>query len=404
MKQTKLQIIKDGGVTSAQGFSACGVEAGIKYADRKDMAMIVSDGPAVAAGVFTCNQIKAAPVRLSMQHVSKGKARAIVANSGNANACTGLQGIEDAKETAALAAFLLNCKDTEVLICSTGRIGRPMPMPALRKGLRKAVKALSPDGGEDAAKAIMTSDTRLKQCAVKVKIDGQWVTVGGCAKGAGMIDPLMATMLCFLTTDAVIDRRSLQTTLRDAVDHSFNAITIDGDMSTNDTVLALASGRAGNNILRSYHKDYDVFQAAVRHVTLDLAHQIVMDGEGVTKFVQVSVKGAASQNEAKIAAESIANSALIKTSWTGNDPNWGRLMAALGYAGVKVKEELVDIYYDGLMAVRHGRRSGCPDTRLKAVAAKPRFVITVQLHLGQGEHTVYTSDLSEEYVRLNMSE
>jgi glutamate N-acetyltransferase/amino-acid N-acetyltransferase len=404
MKKIPYQVIPDGSVTTPAGFSASGICAGIKKKGKRDLAIIASHGPAIAAGVFTTNQVKAAPVQVSMNHVKGGKARAIVANSGNANACTGVQGISDAKETAGLAALLLGCKDTEILICSTGRIGRPMPMPVIRKGVRAAVKNLSDDAGHDVARAIMTSDSRPKEIAVSLEIDGKTVHVAACAKGAGMIDPMMATMLCFVTTDAVIDRRTLNRCLREAVDQSFNCICVDGDMSTNDTVLALASGTAGNHVLRSYHRKLEAFQSALNHVTLEMAKAIVLDGEGVTRFVEISIQGASTHQEARVAAETISVSMLNKSAWCGGDPNWGRLMASLGYADIRLKEELVDIYYDGLLAVRHGRATSCPVERLRKIVNKPAFQITINLNLGSGCHKVYTTDLTEEYVRLNKSE
>ncbi len=404
MSDAKHQVLKGGGVTSPLGFVAAGVAAGIKPSGKRDLALIVSQGPAVAAATFTTNQVKAAPVRVSMRSIRGGTARAILANSGNANACTGVPGIDDAKEMTALAALLLGCKERQVLICSTGRIGRPMPMMKVRKGIRKAVKGLSPTGGRDAAKAIMTSDTVDKQVAVRLRIDGKAVTIGGCAKGAGMIDPLMATMLCFVTTDAVIDHRTLARCLEEAVDLSFNRICVDGDMSTNDSVILLANGFAGNNALRSYHPSLPEFQRALNFVTREMARAIVLDGEGVSRFVEVNVKGAASVADARMAAECVAKSVLVKSAWAGGDPNWGRILCALGYSGARLREELVDIFYDGLQAVRGGRAGKVPDKRLKAVVRKAGFRITINLHLGEGEHTVYTTDLTEEYVRFNKSE
>ena len=405
MKKKVFRAVAGGGVTSAAGFVAAGIRAGIKATSKKlDLAIIASRVPAVAAGTFTTNQVKAAPVQVSQKNIRSSRTVAIVANSGNANACTGVTGIKDACEMAALAARAVGCKPAEMLVCSTGRIGRALPMDVIRTGIVEAAGRLDPDGGNDAAHAILTSDSRDKQVAVRLTIDGKTVTVGGCAKGAGMIDPLMATMLCFITTDAVIDKVTLRRCLREAVDQSFNRICVDGDMSTNDTVLCLANGLAGNAPLRSYHPKLDDFQAALNHVTLDLAKKIVADGEFVTKFVEVHVTGAASTHDAKIAAESVARSMLAKSAFYGGDPNWGRILCAVGYSGARVREELVDIYYEGLLAVKGGVTGPVPVAKLKAVAAKPSFRICIRLHLGQGEHTVYTTDLTEKYVNFNKSE
>ncbi len=404
MRRMSIRVVKGGGVTSAKGFLAAGVRCGLKRARKPDFAMIASEGTAVASGVFTTNQIKAAPVRVSMGHIRNRKARAIIANSGNANACTGVEGIADAKETTVLAGRLLGCPATQLLVCSTGRIGRRLPMDKIRTGTLKAFHALSREGGARAAQAIMTSDTGRKEVAVTFMVGGRRVTIGACAKGAGMIDPNMATMLCFVTTDAVIDGRTLDRCLREAVDESFNRITVDGDMSTNDTVLMLANGAAGNPPLRSYHPQLPRFQQALNHVLVDLARKIVADGEGTTRVIEVAVSGAASGLDAKRAADAVARSALVKTAWAGGDPNWGRIMAALGYSGARVREELVDICFDGISAVRGGQPGRCPEARLRATVRKPRFKVTINLHLGEGEYTVYTTDLTVDYVRLNMSE
>jgi len=250
----------------------------------------------------------------------------------------------------------------------------------------------------------MTSDTVRKECAVRIRLNGKRVSIGGMAKGAGMINPLMATMLCFITTDARIDRRTFQKALATAVDQSFNCINVDGDMSTNDTVLALANGLAQNECLTGQHPEMDKFQAALNHVTRRLALMIVRDGEGVSRFVEVSVKGAASQRDARRAAAAVANSTLVKCSWCGGDPNWGRIMDALGYSGARVREEQVEIYYDGLCLVQNGVRNKVPHARIRKIVGKDSFAININLHIGQGEHTIYTTDLTEKYVRFNKGE
>jgi glutamate N-acetyltransferase/amino-acid N-acetyltransferase len=395
-----------GGVTAAQGFLAGSRYCGIKAAnlDRPDIALIHSPRETVAAGTFTTNRVKAAPVRVSMAHLRTGDVRAIIANSGNANACTGLAGIETAKRMACATATALGIKAGQVMVCSTGRIGVPLPIEKMEVTIAELPAALQPDGSRRAAEAIMTSDTFAKEMAVEFEIDGKTVRLGGIAKGAGMIDPNMATMLCFITTDAAIDKKQLQHALSVSVEQSFNRITIDGDMSTNDTVLMLANGLAGNKPLRHGTAAFTLFQQALDHVTKHLARMIVEDGEGVTKFVEVHVNGATNLSDARKAAEAVANSTLTKCAWFGGDPNWGRIMDALGYSGAKMREETVDIFYDGVIAVKGGMPSKAPFAKLQEIVAQKRFTIMIDLHLGTAEYTVYTTDLSMDYVRLNMGE
>ncbi len=396
--------LSNGSVTSPQGYYASGVISGIKKDKAKDIALILSEVPAEVAATFTTNQVKAAPVRVSMQHAKNGRVLGILANAGNANACTGLLGLKNAMQMTETVARELNAKAKEFLVCSTGRIGINLPMTKVISGIKKAVKALKADGGLDAAQAIMTSDSKHKSYAIEFEIDGKKVRVGGIAKGAGMIHPNMATMLAFITTDAVIDKKSLQRVTEDAVEMTFNRISIDGDTSTNDTVIVLANGKAGNNPIRSQHPSRELFRTALTHVMKTLSRMIVEDGEGISKVVEVCVKGAASAREAKAAAQSIATSALVKCSWCGGDPNWGRIMDAIGYSNAKVKEELVEIYFDGLLAVSNGRATKIPVKRLKTVMAKRNFTITVQLHLGAGEYTILTTDFTEKYVEFNKGE
>jgi glutamate N-acetyltransferase/amino-acid N-acetyltransferase len=395
-----------GGVTAAQGFLAGSAYCGIKAsnADRPDIALIYTLQPAIAAGTFTTNRVKAAPVRVSAMNVRSADVRAIVANSGNANACTGVKGIENAKRMVAAVAAALGLKERQVLVCSTGRIGVQLPIEKMEKTLAELPAACSEKGSLDAAKAIMTSDTKPKEIAVEFEIDGKTVRVGAIAKGAGMIDPNMATMLCLITTDVVIEKELLETALSVSVEQSFNRITIDGDMSTNDTVLMLANGTAGNEPLKYNTPAFNAFQKALDHVTRNLARMIVEDGEGVTKFVEVHVRGAASHSDARRAAEAVANSNLVKCAWFGNDPNWGRIMDSVGYSGAKMREELVDIYYDGVLGVKEGMASKTPFSKLQEIVRSPRFTITIDLHVGSAEYTVYTTDLSVDYVKLNMGE
>lgn len=395
-----------GGVTAPRGFRAASAYCGIKAtnADRPDLALIHTADPAVAAGTFTTNRVKAAPVRVSLVHVRSPDVRAIIVNSGNANACTGVCGIENAKRMAGATAAALGLRDRQVLVCSTGRIGVPLPIEQIEKVIATLPDACSETGSHAAALAIMTSDTFPKELAVELEIEGHPVRIGGIAKGAGMIDPNMATMLCFLTTDAVIDRKLLQRALSVTVENSFNRITVDGDMSTNDTVLILANATAGHSPIRYGSAACKAFQAALDHVTKHLARMIIEDGEGVTKFVEVQVHGAASLSDARRAAEAVANSNLVKCAWFGNDPNWGRIMGAIGYSGCKAREAVIDIYYDGVLAVHGGVVSKTPAAKLCEIVAARKFTITINLHLGSAEYTVYTTDLSTEYVRLNMGE
>ena len=395
-----------GGVTAPQGFLAgsayCGVKATNK--DSADIALIVSQHKTVAAATFTTNKVKAAPVRVSRTHVASPDVRAIIANCGNANACTGVPGIENAKRMCQATATALGLKERQVLVCSTGRIGVQLPIEKMEATILTMESCLSREGSNAAARAIMTSDTFAKEVAVELTVGGKSVRVGGIAKGAGMIDPNMATMLAFITTEAVIDKTTLQKAVSVAVEQSFNRITIDGDMSTNDTVLALANGAAGNKPLKYGTKAFKAFQTALDHVMRELAWLIVQDGEGVSKFVEVRVDGAASLADARRAAEAIANSTLVKCAWFGEDPNWGRIMDALGYCDAKMREEQVDIFYDGVNAVKHGMQSKTPFEKLREVVKQKRFTICVDLHQGSGEYVVYTTDFTMEYVKLNMGD
>ncbi len=402
---SKLKPVK-GGVTAAKGFRASAVFAGIKASNkgRQDMSLVASEIPAVAAGVFTTNRVKAAPVRVSRAHLRAPHSCAVLLNSGNANACTGPCGIAAAKSLAASMAQTLNCGVRRVLVCSTGRIGVALPVEKMSAKLPELAARLSVSGGGEAARAIMTSDTFAKEYAVEVKASGGVFRVGAMAKGAGMIDPNMATMLCVVTTDAKISKGALQNALHNAVERSFNRITVDGDMSTNDTVLALANGAAGGASIKSGSPDHALFADALNEVCTQLAFMIVRDGEGVSKFVTVQVRGASSLQAARKVAEAVANSTLVKCAWAGNDPNWGRIIDAAGYCGVRIREELVDIYYDGVAAVRGGTAASTPKEKLVKAVSGDKFTVTIDLHQGKAFYTVYTTDLTEKYVELNLSE
>jgi glutamate N-acetyltransferase/amino-acid N-acetyltransferase len=387
-----------GGVCAAEGFVAgatgCGIKSGT--VTRDDLAVIFTGTPATAAATFTTNKVKAAPVRISAEHLRGGHVQAIVLNSGNANACTGAAGLADARAMAAATAKLLALKTSQVLVCSTGRIGVPMPMPLVLKGISRL--KLTRTGSGKAAKAIMTSDTFHKELALEVTTHDGKFRIGGVAKGAGMIDPNMATMLCVITTDAIVSADALRKTLRESVEDSFNRITIDGDMSTNDTVILLANGAS------AISPSPAIFRSALDFVTRALARLIVEDGEGVSRFVEVEVRRAASGADARKAAEAIANSMLVKCAWAGGDPNWGRILDAVGYSGAKMKESVTDIFYDALPVAVNGMVSTTPMKKLRQIAAKKAFRVTVDLKLGKASHVVWTTDLTEEYVRLNLGE
>src|SRR5438034_1340776 len=398
-----------GSICAPRGFKAAAVFCGIKRR-KLDLALIASDVPAAVAGMFTTNQVGAAPVKLSAQRAAKRFAQAIIVNSGNANACTGRQGIRDAKRMAETAASALKLQASDVLVCSTGRIGVPMPMKNVEHGIRACAPLLtrSVTSARRAAEAILTSDTRRKEIAVEFTIGKSTVRVGGICKGAGMIQPRMATlnatMLAFITTDVAIEPDLLKRALRVAVAQSFNRITVDGDMSTNDSVIMLANGLARNS---KFEIRNSKFQEALNFVALELAKMIVRDGEGVSRFVTVHVHGARSAGEAAAAARAIANSALVKTSWCGGDPNWGRILCALGYSDAKVNESRVDVGYakpgsrEILFAFRRGRPTDVGLKTLGKISAAREFDLHVNLHLGPANFTIYASDLTEDYVAFN---
>jgi glutamate N-acetyltransferase/amino-acid N-acetyltransferase len=402
MKQKQKIRSVTGGVTAPKGFRAAGVEAGIKYANRKDFALLVADQPAAAAAVFTTNRVAAAPVLLDRQHIRSGRAQAVAINSGCANACTGKTGMQNALTMARATAAALGIDEKLVLICSTGVIGANLPMDRIVAGAQLAAQALRRQGGPDAARAIMTTDTVDKQAARKLKIDGRDVVIGGMCKGSGMIEPNMATMLGFLTTDAAVAPRALQAALRTVADASFNRVVVDGDRSTNDTLILLASGAAGTRELTPAHPQWADFCEALLAVATDLAKQMVLDGEGATKLVTVRVKGARSTRDAQLAARAIARSALVKTSWFGRDPNWGRVICAAGYSGAVVQDQRAQIWYGDVCAYDCGRVADAATLRkLKAVMQGRAFDVTVDLHLGKGADTIYTCDFSLDYVKIN---
>ncbi|RII27226.1 MAG: ornithine acetyltransferase [Geobacter sp.] len=385
-----------------KGFKFSAVEAAIKKPGRLDLALIFSEMPATLAAVFTTNKVKAAPVLLGMERAKDGICQAVVVNSGNANACTGPRGMEDARQTSRLVAEGLGIPDEAVQVSSTGVIGVQLPMERLRSGLPKLVEGLGSGSLDDVARAIMTTDTFPKLETRQGEAGGVCYTITGVAKGAGMIMPNMATMLAFIVTDAAVDPAWLRKAFCQVIDASFNVITVDGDTSTNDTALLLANGAAGNPIIQGGTPEADRFMRELRDVVLALARQIVRDGEGATKFVAITVKGALTAEEARRAAMSVANSSLVKTAFFGQDANWGRILAAVGYAGVAVDPDRVALFFDDVLMADNGFfAGGDAETRGSEVLHKKEFTVTVDLRLGEGCSTVYTSDLSYDYVKIN---
>ncbi len=391
-----------GGVTAVPGILASGVAAGIKPSGKKDLALLYSSSPARAAAVFTSNQVKGAPVLVSQEHVKSGVAQAIVASSGCSNVCTGEQGMRDAREMTKVVGDLLRIPARQVLIASTGVIGQPLPMDRVRAALPKLVKALSPQGGHAAAEAIMTTDTRPKEAAVKVEVNGRPITIGGIAKGVGMIEPHLATMFCFLTTDAAVAPAALRSALKRSVDDSFNRITVDSDQSTSDTVAILANGLAETAPLDAGSRGFRQFTRALGAVTTRLARMLVEDGEGATRLVTVAVRGARTRRDAVVVARSVANSPLVKTAINGQDPNWGRIMMAIGKSPARVEADKIAVAFEDELLVERGMlRDGAKHERIRETMTRPAYTITIDLGLGRGEAHVFTCDLSEEYVRIN---
>jgi len=442
-----------GSIVAPKGFKAAGVFCDIKRlgtgkgsqkGKKRDLALIVSETSATVAGMFTTNQVCAAPVKVCVERVKRGTAQALVINSGNANACTGKQGMADAREMVHFTERALDLPRGSVLVGSTGRIGVTMPMDNVRAGIIEAGVELGStlEHAANTVEAIMTSDTKPKEIAVEFKLGGKTVRLGGICKGAGMIQPgmsatgkrpaalphggLHATMLCFITTDAAIEAKVLQAALREATANSFNRITVDGDMSTNDTVLVLANGMAGNSSLVAADvrrlnskngkvgaslprrpRDLEVFQAALNHVCLELARKIVRDGEGVHRVVTVRVSGAKNIADADAAARAVANSALVKTSWHGGDPNWGRIIDAIGYSAAMVVEDKVDIGYSApggkkiLWSLKRGQPTQATFKELCTAVAPKEFDLHINLNLGKAGAVMYAADLTEEYVDFN---
>ena len=389
------------GVAYPQGFTAAGVRAGIKKNGNLDVAVIYSEKEAAVAGVFTQNQVAAAPVRVSKIVVNTGTAQAVVANAGCANACTGEQGLRDAEAMCKIAAKELNCRDNSVIVASTGVIGVNLPMEKMEAGIKAAVKELSKEGSVNAGNAIITTDTYSKTCATEVTIGGKEVRFGVIAKGSGMIQPNMATMLCFITTDANIDQKLLQEALSEITEISFNMISVDGDMSTNDMVTVMANGMAGNPKITEKGADYDKFYATLKEICIELSKRIAADGEGATKFLTIHVHGADSFADAKQVGMSVAKSPLVKTAFFGEDPNWGRVICAVGYSGVKISPEKTVIKFGDVPVYAHSVGANPDLIALKKVMAEHDIVIDIDLGEGNSEATIWSMDLSYGYVKIN---
>jgi glutamate N-acetyltransferase/amino-acid N-acetyltransferase len=390
-----------GGVTTAAGFMAGAAMAAIKKADKRDVAVIYSSVPATAAGVFTLNKVKAAPVLLSMDRLARGKAQALVVNSGNANACNGEQGMQDALAMTAEAAHALHIPAEMVLVASTGVIGKKMPMDKVLPGVREAAGLVSSEGGSLAAQAIMTTDTYQKEAAVRLELGGKTVTVGGMAKGSGMIHPNMATLLGFITTDAAISDVCLKQALGYAVDRSFNMITVDGDTSTNDMVVIMANGMAGNDMIKDASEDFMAFREALARVCDELAVAIARDGEGATKLIEVEVRNAGTEGDARLAARAVAGSSLVKAAMFGRDANWGRIICAAGYSGAVFDPEIVDIFLGDVQVAKDGGSLEFSEELALEALKGSTVKIIIDFKSGPFTATAWGCDLSYDYVKIN---
>lgn len=389
------------GVTFPKGFTAAGVKAGIKKSGNLDVAVIYTEKEAAVAGTFTLNKVAAAPVFVSKAVVKTGTAHAIVANAGCANACTGEQGDKDAKETQACAAKALGVQPDDVIVASTGVIGVNLPMEKLKAGVEAAVKNLSTTGSVDAGNAIITTDTHSKACALEVNIGGVPVRFGAIAKGSGMIQPNMATMLTFITTDVAIDQPLLQKALSHVVEKTFNMISIDGDMSTNDMAIVLANGEADNPKITTENDDYKAVEEALHKICRGLAEHIASDGEGATKFLTINVTGTKSFADAKQIGMTVANSPLVKTAFFGEDPNWGRVICAVGYAGIPMDPNKTVVKFGTIPVYAKGVGAAYDEAALRSVMAAHDIVIDIDMGEGDASATVWTCDFSYEYVKIN---
>jgi len=392
--------IIEGGITTAKSFKASALNSGVKKSGS-DLALIYSEVPAIACGMFTQNRVQAAPVKVSRLHLKKITSQAIIVNSGNANCCTGKHGEDAALAMTEIAANKLGLEKEDILVASTGIIGIPLPIEKIKKSIPALVKNLSKAGGHSVAKAIMTTDKTVKELSCEIKIGKQSIRLGGIAKGAGMICPNMATMLCFITTDVHITRRALKLALKRAVGKSFNSISIDGETSTNDMVLVMANSAAGGDLIDRHKEDFEKFCHALEYLTSELAKKIVKDGEGATKFVEIMIKNAASNSGARRIAKKLANSILLKTALFGEDPNWGRIASAAGASGVKFNPHKLDIYIDQKRVLKDGTAVKVDKKELIDHFKKKNINITIDLKRGNRVYKVWTTDLSLDYIKLN---
>lgn len=398
--------IINGGVTSPKGFLASGIHCGLKKSMlKKDLALIYSEAPAFASGVYTKNKVKGAPIYICKEHLSNRKARAIIVNSGNANTCNGDDGLNKAKKMTMLQAKALNLKTDEILVASTGVIGIPLNIDAIKDGIPLLTQTLSQNGGDDAADAIMTTDTFCKKAAIKVTIDNKEVTIGAMAKGSGMIEPNMGTMLCFITTDCNIVPQLLDSALKECVNASFNRVSVDGDCSTNDTVLILANGLANNPIIEEKNSNYNEFKEALKTLCVHLSKLIAKDGEGATKLIECTVKGVKSDKIAVAFSKSVINSSLVKTAIFGSDANWGRILCALGYADIEFNPNLVDVSFESsvgeIMVCKSGASLPFDEGKAKEILLEKEIKIIINMNDGKIEGTTWGCDLSYEYVKIN---
>lgn len=393
-------LVEKGSATSPQGFQACGIRCGLKQ-KGKDLALVTSEKPAVIAAMFTTNRVQAAPVILSRRRAAAGIAQALIINSGNANACTGEQGYADALEMTALAAEDLSINPDHVLVASTGIIGVPMPMEIIRRGIKDACACLSRTGGEEAAHAIMTTDTRPKNFAVRFELDGKSCCIGAMAKGSGMINPHVATMICVITTDVHISAELLGQALAESMEDSINALTIDGEMSTNDAVFLFANGMSGNELIKAKGRQYENFLSALRSITKAAAEALAEDGEGATHLVRVTVENARNREEAVVAAKAIANSLLVKTAIFGRDPNWGRVASAAGASGVTLDPQAIEIRLAGIPVATKGGAIPFDATVMNKALEDKEIDICIGLGVGRYSATVLTCDLTKEYISIN---
>ena len=397
-----MKIIK-GGITAPLGFRAAGMHCGIK-SSKKDLALIFSDKTAVTAGMFTTNQVKSAHVLLDLKKLHKKESQAIIVNSGNANACNGVKGRDNAIEMSEYTAKCLDIDKQGVLVASTGIIGKPLPMNKIKKGIEDIFEKLSVDGSKDAAEAILTTDTVIKEIAVDTGIKGRTpndIRIGAIAKGSGMIAPNMATMLSFITTDACIEYEELFTALRECVNTTFNMLSIDGDMSPNDTVIIMANGASRNKRIKFKTPEYKKFTDGLNYVCAYLTKKVASDGEGATKLVEVQIKGARNIKDARRAAKAVANSNLVKTALNGCDPNWGRILSSLGAARIKIKPGEIDIAINSEPIVHNSISTNFSQEKLHKILKEKEITITINLNVGDYSSTAYTCDMSEEYVKIN---